>query len=155
MSPASPARRRPRPTLGTMPSPHARAARIAGGALAGAIALAGCSLSSDNVSCSGTTCTATLSGDAASAEILGTTLEFGGTKDGRATLGVGDANVSDQTTLSRRVACGRWSSTWASTLPGRDHCLFVSQTPTPNPPPPTRHPSPVTRHPSPVTTHNP
>jgi hypothetical protein len=70
-----------------MASPHVRAARIATGLLAGALALTGCSLSSDNVSCSGTKCTATLSGDAASAEILGT-------KVGRATLGVGDASVS-------------------------------------------------------------
>jgi hypothetical protein len=73
-----------------MPSPLARA-------LAGALALAtlaGCSLSSDNVSCSGTSCTATLSGDGASAEILGTTIEFSGVQDGRATLGVGDASVS-------------------------------------------------------------
>ncbi|HEV7187939.1 MAG TPA: hypothetical protein VGN28_08595 [Blastococcus sp.] len=77
-----------------MALPHARVARIAAGALAGALALAGCSLSSDNVSCSGTKCTATLSGDGASAEILGTKVTFAGTKDGRATLGVGDASVS-------------------------------------------------------------
>ena len=77
-----------------MSSPHVRAARLAAGVLAGALALAGCSLSSDNVSCSGTKCTATLSGDGASAEILGTKVQFAGTKDGRATLGVGDASVS-------------------------------------------------------------
>jgi hypothetical protein len=77
-----------------MASPHVRAARIAGGLLAGVLALAGCSLSSDNVSCSGTKCTATLNGEGASAEILGTKVEFAGTKDGRATLGVGDASVS-------------------------------------------------------------
>jgi hypothetical protein len=77
-----------------MAIPHLRAARVAAGLLAGALALAGCSLSSDNVSCSGTKCTATLNGDGASAEILGTKLEFAGTKDGRATLGVGDASVS-------------------------------------------------------------
>jgi hypothetical protein len=77
-----------------MSSPHVRAARLAAGVLAGALALTGCSLSSDNVSCSGAKCTATLSGDSASAEILGTRIEFGGTKDGRATLGVGDASVS-------------------------------------------------------------
>ena len=77
-----------------MASPHVRAARIATGVLAGVLALTGCSLSSDNVSCSGSTCTATLSGDAASAEILGTKVQFSGTKDGRATLGVGDASVS-------------------------------------------------------------
>ena len=78
-----------------MSSPHARAAGIAAGMLAGALALAGCSLSSDNVSCSGTTCTATLSGDGATADILGTKITFGGvSQDGRATLGVGDATVS-------------------------------------------------------------
>jgi hypothetical protein len=77
-----------------MASPRVRAARIATGVLAGVLALTACSLSSDNVSCSGSTCTATLSGDAASAEILGTKVQFSGTKDGRATLGVGDASVS-------------------------------------------------------------
>jgi hypothetical protein len=78
-----------------MASLHAPAARIAAGMLAGALALAGCSLSSDNVSCSGAKCTATLSGDGATAEILGTKIEFGGvSQDGRATLGVGDASVS-------------------------------------------------------------
>jgi hypothetical protein len=78
-----------------MASPHARAARIATGMLAGAVALAGCSFSSDNVSCSGTKCTATLSGDGATAEILGNKITFGGvSQDGRATLGVGDASVS-------------------------------------------------------------
>jgi hypothetical protein len=78
-----------------MASLHVRAARIAAGLLAGTFALTGCSLSSDNVSCSGKKCTATLSGDAASAEILGTKIEFGGvSQDGRATLGVGDASVS-------------------------------------------------------------
>ena len=55
-----------------MPSSQVRPARMAAVMLAGALALAGCSLSSDNVSCSGTKCTATLSGDGASAEILGT-----------------------------------------------------------------------------------
>jgi hypothetical protein len=78
-----------------MSSPHVRAARLAAGVLAGALALTGCSLSSDNVSCSGTKCTATLSADDASADILGTKVEFAGTStDGRATLGVGDASVS-------------------------------------------------------------
>src|SRR3954466_11231300 len=74
-----------------------RVPRVAAAALAVAlplVPLAGCSFSSDNVSCSGTSCTATLSGDGASAEILGTTLTFSGVQDGRATLGVGDASVS-------------------------------------------------------------
>jgi hypothetical protein len=74
-----------------------RTARTAAGLLAGGLLLApltACSFTSDNVSCSPNSCTATLSGDGARAEILGTTLEFGGVQDGRATLGVGDASVS-------------------------------------------------------------
>jgi hypothetical protein len=74
-----------------------RAARIAGGLLAGGLILAplaGCSFSSDDVSCSPSSCTVTLSGDGAKAEILGTTIELAGTQDGRATLGVAGANLS-------------------------------------------------------------
>ena len=56
--------------------------------------LAACSFSSQNVSCSGSQCTATLSGSGAEAEILGTSLAFGGVQDGRATLSVGSASVS-------------------------------------------------------------
>ena len=99
-----------------MASPHVRAARIAAGALAAALALAGCSLSSDNVSCSGTPCTATLSGDGASAQILGTKLEFAGTKDGRATLGVGDASVS--CAQGESVSAGPLSVTCTSVTDG-------------------------------------
>ena len=72
-------------------------ARLAAGLLAGGLALAplsGCTFSSDNVSCSASTCTVTLSGDGAEAEILGTTLTFGGIQDGRAQLSVGGASVS-------------------------------------------------------------
>ena len=68
-------------------------ARIAAAALV-LLPLAACSLGSDNVSCSGTTCTVTLSGDGAKATILGNDLAFGGVENGRATLRVGDANVS-------------------------------------------------------------
>ena len=64
-----------------MPSPRARALAVA----LVLVPLAGCSFSSDNVSCSGTSCTATLKGDGASAEILGTTVDFSGVQDGRAT----------------------------------------------------------------------
>jgi hypothetical protein len=74
-----------------------RIARTAAGLLTAGLALApltACSFSSDNVSCTTSSCTATLDGDGAKAEILGTTLEFGGVQDGRATLGVGDASVS-------------------------------------------------------------
>ena len=56
--------------------------------------LAGCTFTSNNVSCSGSSCSVTLSGEGAEAEILGTTLSFGGTQDGRASLSVGSANVS-------------------------------------------------------------
>src|SRR5215203_4100483 len=74
-----------------------RTARLAGGLLAGGltlIPLAGCSFTSHNVSCSGSSCSVTLSGDGAEAEILGTTLSFDGTQDGRASLSVGGASVS-------------------------------------------------------------
>ena len=70
-----------------------RTARIAVPALA-LLALAACSLTSNDVSCSGTQCTATLSGQGAEASILGTSLAFAGTQDGRATLSVGDTEVS-------------------------------------------------------------
>jgi hypothetical protein len=100
-----------------MASPHVRAARLAAGLLAGGLALAGCSLSSNNVSCSGTRCTATLTGDGASAEILGTTIEFAGTKDGRATLGVGDASVS--CAEGERVSAGPLSVTCTTVSDGK------------------------------------
>ncbi|MGY2083656.1 hypothetical protein [Blastococcus sp. SYSU DS0539] len=74
-----------------------RAPRIAGGLLAAGLSLAvltGCSFTSENVSCSSGTCTVTLSGDGAQAEILGTTLSFDGVQDGRASLTVGGNSVS-------------------------------------------------------------
>jgi len=74
---------------------RSRTARTAAGLLAGGLVLAPlAACTSQNVSCSTSSCTATLSGDGASAKIFGTTVEFGGVQDGRATLGVGDANVS-------------------------------------------------------------
>ena len=54
--------------------------------------LAACS--SDNVDCSGTTCTVKLEGDGAKASILGNDLAFVGTENGKATVSVGDASVS-------------------------------------------------------------
>ena len=72
-----------------------RRARLAAGTAAGfllVLPLSACS--SDNVECSGTTCTVTLSGDGAKASILGNDLAFAGVQDGRATLEVGDASVS-------------------------------------------------------------
>jgi len=77
-----------------MPNPTRRA-RVATGAVAGALLLlplTGCG--SDNVSCSGKSCTATLEGDGATASILGNDLAFAGVQDGRATLRVGDAKAS-------------------------------------------------------------
>ena len=74
-----------------------RTARLAAGLLAGGLglsSLAGCSFGSENVLCTTKSCTATLSGDGAKAEILGTTVTFGGVQDGRASLGVAGASVS-------------------------------------------------------------
>ncbi len=71
--------------------------RRAAGLLAGGVVLAaltGCTFTSDNVSCSGSSCSVTLSGDGAEAEILGTTLSLGSVQDGRASLSVAGASVS-------------------------------------------------------------
>jgi hypothetical protein len=68
------------------------------------VPLAGCSFSSDNVSCSGTTCTMTLSGDGAKADVLGSTVTLGSVKDGTATLGVGSTSVS--CTEGQKVTAG-------------------------------------------------
>ena len=71
--------------------------RRTAGLLAGALALAaltGCSFSSQNVSCASSSCTVTLSGDGAEAEILGTTLSLGNVENGRASLSVAGASVS-------------------------------------------------------------
>ncbi len=78
-------------------TPFPRAARTATALLAGGISLAAmgaCSLTSDNVSCSASSCSVTLSGDGAKADILGTTLAFAGTENGRASISAGGANVS-------------------------------------------------------------
>jgi hypothetical protein len=72
-----------------------RRARLAAGTAAGLLLLAPlAACSSSNVSCSGTTCSVTLKGDDAHASILGNDLAFAGTQDGRASLSVGDAEVS-------------------------------------------------------------
>jgi len=74
-----------------------RPARLAGTVLAGGLLLAplaACNVTSDTVSCSGTSCSVTLSGDGAKADLLNTTLAFGGVENGRATLRVGDTEVS-------------------------------------------------------------
>jgi hypothetical protein len=81
-------------------SPSPRSSRIAG-LVAGPLALlalagclAGCQVSSDNVSCSGASCSVTLTGNGAKATVLGKSLAFAGTSGGRAELSVGDAQVS-------------------------------------------------------------
>ncbi len=78
--------------MASLPTP--RTARLTVAAALLVLPLTACSFSSDNVNCSGSQCTATLTGDAAEAEILGTSLAFGGAQDGRATLSVGNASVS-------------------------------------------------------------
>jgi hypothetical protein len=76
-----------------MPSTSRRATGLLAASAAVAV-LTGCTFSSNNVSCSTSSCTVELSGDGAEAEILGTTLTFGGVQDGRAELSVGGAGVS-------------------------------------------------------------
>lgn len=71
-----------------------RTARLTLAAALLVLPLTACSVGSENVSCSTSQCTATLTADAAEAEILGTSLAFGGVQDGRATLSVGNASVS-------------------------------------------------------------
>ena len=72
------------------------ARRLAAPLVAGALLLplSACSFSSNGVSCSTSSCTVTLDGEGAKADILGTTLTFGGVKDGRASLSAGGASVS-------------------------------------------------------------
>lgn len=94
-----------------------RAARLSAGLVAGALALAplaGCSFSSENVSCSSSSCSVTLSDEGAEAEIFGTTLRFGGIQDGEASLSVGGASVS----------CGEGESVTAGPL--RLECTSVT-----------------------------
>ncbi len=74
-----------------------RPVRITAGLLTGGLLLApltACTFTSNNVSCSTNSCTVTLSGEGAKAEIFGSTLSFGGVQDGRASLSVGGASVS-------------------------------------------------------------
>ena len=71
--------------------------RLAAGLLAcglGLPVLAGCTFGSENVTCSPSSCTVVLEGTDAEVEVLGTTLTFSGTQDGKASLGVAGASVS-------------------------------------------------------------
>ena len=80
-----------------MSSTTTRARRLAAGALASGLtvlSLSGCSFTSDNLSCSTSSCSVTLDGAGAEVEVLGTSLALGGVQDGRATLSVGNASVS-------------------------------------------------------------
>ncbi|SDC16130.1 hypothetical protein SAMN05660690_0753 [Geodermatophilus telluris] len=86
-----------------------RTTRLTAGLLAGGIALvplAGCSFTSQNFSCSASSCTVTLDGQGSEVEILGTTVALGGVQDGRATISVGGASVS----------CGQGESVTAGPL---------------------------------------
>jgi hypothetical protein len=74
-----------------------RRTSLAAGLLAGAVSLgslSACQFTSNSVSCSGSSCSVTLSGDGAKARVLGTQVTLSGVSDGRASLGVGGANVS-------------------------------------------------------------
>jgi hypothetical protein len=80
-----------------MPVTTTSPARLAGGLLAaglGLTALTGCSFGSENVTCTTSSCTVTLETSDAQVELLGTTLAFDGTQDGRASLRVGSTDVS-------------------------------------------------------------
>ncbi|MQA32997.1 hypothetical protein [Modestobacter roseus] len=79
----------------TQPSHRTRstAAALAAGALLLA-PLTACSFSSENVSCADNRCTVSLSGEGATATLLGTEVAFGGVQDGQATLTVGQTSVS-------------------------------------------------------------
>lgn len=75
------------------------AATTASGSAAGAP-------SGSPVSCSGTSCSVTLTGDVTSVSVLGTRVTFGGVQDGQATLGVG----------GRQLACRQGDSVSAGPL---------------------------------------
>jgi len=74
-----------------------RPARLAATVLAAGLLLAplaACNVTSESLSCAGTSCSITLSGNGAKADVFNTTVAFGGVDDGRATLRVGDTEVS-------------------------------------------------------------
>ena len=77
-------------------APTSTTRRIAAPLIAGALLLplSACSFTANGVSCSSGSCTVTLTGEGAEADILGTTLSFDGVQDGRASLSVGGASVS-------------------------------------------------------------
>ena len=78
-----------------MSNPHRRTTGTLVGAAAGLLLLLPLSAcSSENVSCSGSQCSATLSGSGAQASFFGNDLAFAGTQDGRATVSVGGTSYS-------------------------------------------------------------
>ena len=89
--------------------PTTRTARLAAALLAGGLVLVpltGCSFTSNNVSCTTSSCTVTLDGQGSEVDILGTTVTLGGVQDGRATISVGGASAS----------CGQGESVTAGPL---------------------------------------
>jgi hypothetical protein len=100
-----------------MPAPIPSGARAAAGLLAGALVLlplAACDMQSDSASCSGTSCSVTLSGDGAKARVLGSTLGYAGTSNGRASVSVAGHTAS----------CGQGESVTAGPL--RLECTRVT-----------------------------
>lgn len=96
-------------------TPTPRPARLAAPLLAGALLLGpltGCSFTSNSFNCSSGECSVSLSGAGSEAEVLGNSLAFAGTQDGRATLSVGDAEVS--CAQGETVAAGPLSLTCTS-----------------------------------------
>ena len=89
-----------------------RRARLAIGTAGVLVLLPLTACSSDNVDCSGTTCTVKLEGNGAKASILGNELALADTQDGQATLSVGDASVS--CTEGESVTAGPLSITCTS-----------------------------------------
>lgn len=84
--------------------------RAAAGLLAGGLALAplaGCSFTSNGVTCSTSSCSVTLSGDGAEVDVFGQTLTLGAVQDGEATLQAGGASVT--CTEGQSVAVGPFS----------------------------------------------
>ena len=80
-----------------MAAPTSSRARTAAGLLAGALLLlplAACQMNSDSVSCSGHSCSVTLTGNGATAKVLGSTVGYAGTSGGRATVSVAGHSVS-------------------------------------------------------------
>jgi hypothetical protein len=80
-----------------MAAPSSSRARTAAGLLTGALLLlplAACQMNSDTVSCSSHSCSVTLSGNGATAKVLGSTVAYAGTSNGQASVSVAGHTVS-------------------------------------------------------------